>query len=81
MPADAELAAASIGQESIGDQLIDGLVDQLGAVETAPPIIGFNSETPSRCAIAARGMRAVTRSTRRSCSAAVGRHGFGFAIV
>jgi len=37
-PADAELAAADIGQESIGDQLIDGLVDQLGAVEIAFPV-------------------------------------------
>jgi hypothetical protein len=41
----------------------------------------FNSEIPSRFAIAARGIRAVTRSTKKACSAAVGRHGFAFAIV
>ena len=39
------------------------------------------SETPMRFAIAARGMRAVTRSTKRACSALVGTQVFGFAIL
>ena len=34
-----------------------------------------------RFAITAGGMRAVTRSTKRACSALVGTQAFGFAIV
>ena len=36
---------------------------------------------PMRFAITAGGMRAVTRSTKRACSALVGTQAFGFAIV
>lgn len=43
--------------------------------------LSFISEMPMRFAISARGMRAVTRSTKRACSALVGTQVFGFAIA